>query len=123
MDEMDEDKELIIDKKSKKYIRYAKFGIVIIIVGLLISLIVLPLSAGTEGYWNTILLSQEEFILIFIGVMVSLVGVMTLSLALLSLALYSKNIHIYIRASLILALGLILGTTITAIYGLIGSYT
>lgn len=113
------DENFGIGDKARIYANIAKIGIIVLIIGIAI-------SVGTRGFcprekelYGTPKLVDWAFKLTYIGALVYYLGVLLLSYSLLSTALFVRDMHIYLRAALLIALGLILGHTITAGYYLV----
>lgn len=94
-DRKGEDIEFVTDKRIETYEKSAKIGIMIIIFGLIIAL-------NLRAYEKTH--SAGVF-----GFSIAYVGVLILLFSLFSLSLYAKNLHIYIRIALLITIGLIVG--------------
>lgn len=111
-----------LDKKSKNYAVMAQLGIVILIVGIIISLGMRGFGPREDEDEYGIQSDLEDWAIdvVFLGTIMFYIGVLLLSLALLTIALFGENLHIYFRVGLLIATGLILGPTLNASYYLIG---
>lgn len=124
-DYMNDDMDLMsinLDKKSKKYAEMAQIGIIILIVGIIITLGMRGFGPRerADGFSDQGELKDWAVDIVFLGAIIFYIGVLLLSLGLLTIALFGNKIHIYMRVGLLIATGLILGPTLGASYYLVG---
>ena len=111
-----------LDSKSLSYAKLARIGIIIIIIGVLITMFVRGFGprVGNREYMSQNPLEAWAQRVVFTGAMIFYLGVALLSYSLLSIALFGKNIHLYLRIGLIIGVALILGNTLGSSYYLVG---
>jgi hypothetical protein len=92
----------------KKFIKFAQIGLILFIFGLLIFNIINILSSIDYGDLREGIKNLFRIIKI-IAISLFYVGVLLFILSIFTIALYDEDMHIYLRAALIIALGLIIG--------------
>ncbi len=117
-------RNIFLDSKSMKYAKLARIGILLIIFGILITMFFRgfgPRETRSKYMSQNNLKSWVQKV-VFTGAMVFYLGVGLLSYSLLSIALFGKNIHLYLRIGLIIGVAMILGPTLNSSYYLVGMW-
>ena len=120
MQERPENMWLFLDPKSSNYAKLAQIGIILLIVGMIIALIMQGFGPrAEEDYWGDRgPLHDWAVKVVYIGLIIFYIGVLFLTFSLFTIAMFAPNIHIYARVGLLIAIGLIIGPTLTvAFYG------
>lgn len=110
------DKLLVWERE--KFIRSAQYGLVILIVGIVITRVIIIVNSYDFGGADESLDDVFKFIQI-IGIIVFYIGVLFFLLSLFSIAIHDEDLHIYLRVALIIAIGLIVSIPLySSTYGL-----
>jgi len=106
-DNMDDRSDLIeykLDGVTKKYGILAQIGIIILMIGIIIVISVraLDLSGDTAK------------VTYYGGQIIFYIGLLFLVLSMFTIALFAKNLHIYIRVALLITIGLLFSVPLQA---------
>ena len=105
---LEKDLDKFLDWNRKKFIKFAQIGLIIFILGLLIfSIINISSSFDFGNSRDTV---NNIFRIIKIGaISLFYVGVLLFILSMFTIALHDEDMHINLRAALMIAIGLIIG--------------
>ena len=110
------DKLLVWERE--KFIRLAQYGLIILIIGIVITRVISIVNSFDFGDADEALDDLFKFIQI-IGIIVFYIGVLMFLLSLFSIAINDEDLHIYLRVALIIAIGLIVSIPLySSTYGL-----
>jgi hypothetical protein len=97
----------LLEWDKEKFVKLAQNGLITLIIALLIIRVISILSSFDYGDLKT----DFDIIYKLIGIGASVlfyIGVLYFLLSLFTIAIYDKDLHIYLRVALIIALGLII---------------
>lgn len=119
---MREDNMMIfkLEPRMRIFGMIAIIAVIVLIVGILISVGLKGFGPREEDDYGRG--DMEEWVVKanHVGAMIYYIGVGALSFCLLTIALFSRRMHLYMRIGLIVATALLLGPTLNASYYLIG---
>ena len=110
--------KLNINKKTVNQIKYAQIGIIIMMIGIILSVGINGFGPRGKSDWAGERGDLDVGAIqgIYFGRILYYFGIMILCLSLLSIALQTKELHIHLRVGLLITMGLIIASIFSASY-------